>query len=295
MGASARPRLTMHQKLALRCITERRCRVDRTQSAGANSVESTDSSTTPLAASDTDIAISPRSTERTRTVVDGFILPKRDLLRDKEETSSAGQRRSDPLQNEPQFLYFCGTSLSLVAPHWVELPARSGVLGPAARTGGVLFKPPSAYPQSCRCSFGRAARLGRIRCCGPARYFTQEVSGLLRGKRRTILGPSQGKRRMNCAPSPSKGRFAEVAHEPGPNGVVRVDQQKSDTLLWAVIAASAVVVMGAVAVAVANEQAGTGTVRSAPAATVTTTTPPTAPATSLASPPMTASTPAGFR
>ena len=100
---------------------------------------------------------------------------------------------------------------------------------------------------------------------------------------------------MNCAPSPSKGRFAEVADEPGPNGVVRVDQQKSVKLLWAVIAASAVVVMGAVAVAVANEQAGTGTVRSAPAATVTTTTPPTAPATSLASPAMTASTPAGFR
>src|SRR5258705_2127221 len=60
---------------------------------GANSVEFTDSSTTPLAVSDTDIAISPRSTERTRTVVGGFILPERDLLCDKEETSSAGQRR----------------------------------------------------------------------------------------------------------------------------------------------------------------------------------------------------------
>jgi hypothetical protein len=110
-----------------------------------------------------------------------------------------------------------------------------------------------------------------------------------------FLGPSQGKRRMNCAPSPSKGRFAEVADEPGTNGVVRVDQQKSLKVLWAVIAASAVVVMGVVAVAVANEQAGTGTVRSAPEATVTTTTPPTAPVTSLATPAMTASTPAGFR
>src|SRR6476619_7739230 len=43
---------------------------------GANSVEFTDSSTTPLAASDTDIAISRRSTERTRTVVDRSILPQ---------------------------------------------------------------------------------------------------------------------------------------------------------------------------------------------------------------------------
>ena len=98
---------------------------------------------------------------------------------------------------------------------------------------------------------------------------------------------------MNCAPSPSKGRFAEVADEPGPNGVVRVDQQKNVKLLSAVIGASAVVVMGAVAVA--NEQAGTDTVKSAPPATVTTTTPPTAPVTSVASPETTASTPPGFR
>jgi hypothetical protein len=108
-------------------------------------------------------------------------------------------------------------------------------------------------------------------------------------------GPSQGKRRRNCAPSPSKERFAEVADEPGPNGVVRVDQHKSVKLLSAVIGASAVVVMGAVAVAVANEQAGTGTVRSAPTeATGTTTTPPTALVTSVATPAVTASTPAGF-
>jgi hypothetical protein len=188
---------------------------------------------------------------------------------------------------------FCGTSLSLVAPHWLELPARSGVLGPAARTGGVLFKPPSAYHNLAAAPLALLRGSGRIRCCGPARYFTQEVSGLLRGKRRTILGPFQGMRRMNCAPSPSKGRFAEVADEPGPNGVVRVDQQKNVKLLSAVIGASAVVVMGAVAVA--NEQAGTDTVKSAPPATVTTTTPPTAPMTSVASPETTASTPAGFR
>jgi hypothetical protein len=98
---------------------------------------------------------------------------------------------------------------------------------------------------------------------------------------------------MNCAPSPSKGRFAELADEPGPNGVVRVDQQKNVKLLSAVIAASAVVVMGAVAAA--NEQAGTDTVKSAPPATVTTTTPPTVPMTSVATPETTASTPAGFR
>jgi hypothetical protein len=87
--------------------------------------------------------------------------------------------------------------------------------------------------------------------------------------------------------------FAEVADEPGPNGVVSVDQQKSVKLLSAVIGASAVVVMGAVAVA--NEQARTSTVKSAPEATATTTTPPTAPETSIATPATTASTPAGFR
>ncbi|MDT5152825.1 MAG: hypothetical protein QOI01_4558 [Mycobacterium sp.] len=100
---------------------------------------------------------------------------------------------------------------------------------------------------------------------------------------------------MNCAPSPSKGRFARVADEPGPNGVVKVDQHKSVKLLLAVISASAVVAMGAVAVAFANEQTGTDTVRSAPEATATTTTPPTAPLTSVATPLTTASTPAGFR
>ncbi len=84
-----------------------------------------------------------------------------------------------------------------------------------------------------------------------------------------------------------------MADEPGPNGVVRVDQQKNVKLLSAVIGASAVVVMGAVALA--NEQAGTDTVKSAPPATVTTTTPPTEPVTSVASPVTTASTPAGYR
>jgi len=43
---------------------------------GAKSVDATDSSTTPRNASDTDMAIPPRSIGRTRTVVDGFILPE---------------------------------------------------------------------------------------------------------------------------------------------------------------------------------------------------------------------------
>src|SRR6478735_8836952 len=29
--------------------------------------------------------------------------------------------KSHPLQNEPQFLCFCGTSLSLVASHWLRI------------------------------------------------------------------------------------------------------------------------------------------------------------------------------
>jgi hypothetical protein len=79
---------------------------------------------------------------------------------------------------------------------------------------------------------------------------------------------------------------------------VNSNQQKRVKLLSAVIGASAVVAMGAVGVAVANEQAGTGTVGAVPEATpgaATTTTPPTAPVTSIATPPMTATTPAGFR
>jgi hypothetical protein len=92
-----------------------------------------------------------------------------------------------------------------------------------------------------------------------------------------------------------------VADEPEPNGVVRVNshQQKRVKLLSAVIGASAVVAVGAVGVAVANEQAGTGTVGSGPEATlggtITTTTPPAAPVTSIAAPTMTATTPSGFR
>lgn len=72
-----------------------------------------------------------------------------------------------------------------------------------------------------------------------------------------------------------------------------MDQQKNVKLLSAVIGTSAVVLMGAVAVA--NEQAGTNTVESAPEATATTTPPATAPETSIATPATTASTPAGYR
>jgi hypothetical protein len=98
---------------------------------------------------------------------------------------------------------------------------------------------------------------------------------------------------MYCPPSPLRGRFAEVEDKPGPNGVVRVDQQKNVKLLSAVIGASAVVLMGAVAVA--NERVGTDTVKSTPEATATTTPPATAPETSIATPATTASTPAGYR
>lgn len=72
-----------------------------------------------------------------------------------------------------------------------------------------------------------------------------------------------------------------------------MDLQKSAKFLSAVIGASAVVILGAFAVA--TERGGTVTVMSAPAETATTTTPPTAPETSVATPPMTATTPAGYR
>ena len=80
---------------------------------------------------------------------------------------------------------------------------------------------------------------------------------------------------------------------------MNANQQQRVKLLSAVIGASAVVAVGAVGVAVANEQAGTGTVAAVPEATLgattTTTTPPAAPVTSIAVPTMTATTPAGFR
>jgi hypothetical protein len=92
-----------------------------------------------------------------------------------------------------------------------------------------------------------------------------------------------------------------VADQPEPNGVVRVNsnQQKRVKLLSAVIGASAVVAVGAVGVAVANERAGPGTVMSGPGMTLgpttTTTTPPAAPVTSVAVPTDTATPPSGFR
>ena len=80
---------------------------------------------------------------------------------------------------------------------------------------------------------------------------------------------------------------------------MNANQQKRVKLLSAVIGASAVVAVGAVGVALANEQAGTGTVGAVPEATLgataTRTTPPAAPVTSIATPTMTATTPAGFR
>jgi hypothetical protein len=85
----------------------------------------------------------------------------------------------------------------------------------------------------------------------------------------------------------------------GANGVVKVNSntQKRVKVLSAAIGASALVAVGAVGVAIANEQAGTGSdqqVRLAEPAT-TTTTPPPAPATSFAAPGYTATPPKGFR
>ncbi len=81
--------------------------------------------------------------------------------------------------------------------------------------------------------------------------------------------------------------------------IVNSNQQKRVKLLSGVIGASAVVAVGAVGVAVANEQAGTGTIGAVPdatlGATTTTTTPPAALVTSIAVPVDTATPPPGFR
>jgi hypothetical protein len=75
---------------------------------------------------------------------------------------------------------------------------------------------------------------------------------------------------------------------------------KQFKLLSAAVGASAVVAMGALSGAFPDEQpGGTAPVGKGPeltlGETVTTTTPPAAPLTSVASPTMTATTPAGFR
>jgi len=93
-----------------------------------------------------------------------------------------------------------------------------------------------------------------------------------------------------------------VADEPEPNGVVRVDsnQPKRVKLLSAVIGVSAVVAMGALGVILGDvssaepEQVGGPVAQQASEQTITTTTPPAAPETSVASPTVTATTPSGF-
>ncbi len=81
--------------------------------------------------------------------------------------------------------------------------------------------------------------------------------------------------------------------------IVNANQQKRVKLLSGVIRASAVVAVGAVGVAVANQQAGMGTIGAVPdatlGATTTTTTPPAALVTSIAVPVDTATPPPGFR
>ena len=81
------------------------------------------------------------------------------------------------------------------------------------------------------------------------------------------------------------------------------NQQKTVKLLSALIAASAIVVMAVLAVALNEKQAGTGTGTIATeavgritlGATATTTTPPKAPPTAVAKPTMKAAVPSGFR
>ena len=77
------------------------------------------------------------------------------------------------------------------------------------------------------------------------------------------------------------------------------NQQKIVKLLSALIAASAIVVMTALAVALNEEQTGTVATeavgRMTFGASATTTTPPTAPPIPVAKPPMKAAVPKGFR
>ena len=92
-------------------------------------------------------------------------------------------------------------------------------------------------------------------------------------------------------------------NQPRAIGVVRVEpnQQKTVKLLSALIGASAIVVMAVLAVALNEEQTGTGTVSTeavggmSTGATVTTTTPPTVVPISVAQPTMKAVVPKGFR
>ena len=114
----------------------------------------------------------------------------------------------------------------------------------------------------------------------------------------------RGERGSHDAPEPSKATpRLNVADEPEPNGVVRVNsnQQKRVKLLSAVVGVSAVVAMGALGVifgdviSSAQPEPVVGPV--APQATeqtITTTTPPAVPETSVASPTVTATTPSGF-
>jgi hypothetical protein len=107
------------------------------------------------------------------------------------------------------------------------------------------------------------------------------------------------------AEGPCEGVIRGVGYQPNANGVVRVEpnQEKIVKLLSALIAASAIVVMTALAVALNEEQTGTVTGTAATeavgrmslGATATTTTPPNAPPEPVAKPTMKAAVPQGFR
>ena len=114
----------------------------------------------------------------------------------------------------------------------------------------------------------------------------------------------RGERGSHDAPEPSKATpRLNVADEPEPNGVVRVNsnKQKRVKLLSAVIGVSAVVAMGALGVIFGDvmssaqpAQVGGPVAPQATEQTITTTTPPPVPETSVASPTVTATTPSGF-
>ena len=62
----------------------------------------------------------PRSCERTRWLMVALSQNETCCATGKKRQAQVNAK-SHPLQNEPQFLCFCGTSLSLVAPHWLRI------------------------------------------------------------------------------------------------------------------------------------------------------------------------------